>query len=58
MRIRFNLSIVYSDEFHYNYYNCLYAIKNLLDGRYYIGKCKDLINRFRDNPIWSHKSGY
>lgn len=57
MRLIYNVSDVYSDLFDMNHFNCIYAIKNLLDGRYYIGKCKNFLDRFRDNPMWSHLDG-
>jgi len=56
-RIKFNLKDIYSYNISENYYMVIYAIKNLIDKRIYIGKCQDLIDRFVDNPMWSHYEG-
>lgn len=45
----YKVSEIMSDQFNKFHYNCIYAIKNLLDGRYYIGQTRELWGRFYYN---------
>lgn len=55
-RITYPLTDIMSKDFNKTYYNCIYAIKNLLDGRFYIGQAKDLWARFYYSGF-SHRFG-
>ena len=54
--MKYNLQDIFNGKCN-NHYMVLYSIKNLLDGRYYIGQCIDFYDRFVSNKMWSHKIG-